>query len=401
MKNLILTGCTGFLGSHLLVDWISKYPDAKILCIVRADDDKNAKQRILSSLERAIFEANLDYDANSCMKNIQAMIYDFKDISNSNQIELNNWVNNVDSFDVIHSAASLSFNENEKDMVWETNVIGTQNLIKMVTSSNKLTCFNYVSTAYVAGENDGYVPEANIETNSFKNTYEYSKWHAERNTINELSELNIPYRIFRPSIIIANSKTHRMKLLSGFYTVIDKLQKLSQGYNAFDYKVGILFNSHVCLNLINIDIVVSEMLAIINKGSPSYNHIYHLTNEKPIHLDDLFHYISSLSGIQLASHEESDNSLPAINQLVTRGIKSYLPYFIYNHDFCRKNVHKFSASHQSNNRLTVVKLHKLTKSFLESHSNKSSDKRNINSKYINSNVDSSDMNKSILNGINA
>lgn len=50
-KRILLTGVTGFLGSHMLLDLL-RHSDAHVVCLVRADDEDQALGRIADSLRK-------------------------------------------------------------------------------------------------------------------------------------------------------------------------------------------------------------------------------------------------------------------------------------------------------------------------------------------------------------
>ena len=80
---------------------------------------------------------------------------------------------------VIHSAASLSFQETAAGEPWRTNVAGTETLLQLCGTLG-IVDFHYISTAFVCGKNTGLVTEdalANVP--EFHNVYEESKFQAE------------------------------------------------------------------------------------------------------------------------------------------------------------------------------------------------------------------------------
>jgi len=50
-KNILLTGATGFLGSHILKKYLEKNKSSKIYCLVRRKDGENPKERLEQRLE--------------------------------------------------------------------------------------------------------------------------------------------------------------------------------------------------------------------------------------------------------------------------------------------------------------------------------------------------------------
>ena len=83
--------------------------------------------------------------------------------------------------EVWHLAASTSFDEREKAASHQGNVAVLRNVLAVARGLPKLERFVYVSTAYVAGMNLGPVAEDEMPSpNGFRNSYESTKWEAER-----------------------------------------------------------------------------------------------------------------------------------------------------------------------------------------------------------------------------
>src|ERR1035437_7101155 len=106
--------------------------------------------------------------------------------------------------EVWHLAASTSFDDRERAAIHDGNVVGTRTVLAAARGLPKLDRFVYASTAYVAGTNPGPIAEDEMPArNGFRNSYESTKWEAERTV--RLSKL--PFVIFRPSIIMGDSRT--------------------------------------------------------------------------------------------------------------------------------------------------------------------------------------------------
>ena len=84
-----------------------------------------------------------------------------------------------------------------------------QMMLKVVSLAQRLKIpLYFISTAFVyrpAGEND-----------AFNNSYEKDKWQAEQILIKS----GVPHAIFRPSILVGNSKTGEIQNFNGYYLVI-------------------------------------------------------------------------------------------------------------------------------------------------------------------------------------
>ncbi len=98
--------------------------------------------------------------------------------------------------DVIHTAALTSVRtcENNKDLAWNTNVIGTQNLVDVVNSSKHDIRFTYVSTACVFDGHSGMYKESSLPYP--ENFYALTKLLGER----EVSKLK-EYLIIRTNFV--------------------------------------------------------------------------------------------------------------------------------------------------------------------------------------------------------
>ena len=135
-KNILITGGAGFIGSHVVRLFVSKYPDYRIF-----------------NLDALTYAGNLEN-----VKDIeQASNYTFVK-GNINDIEFINDLFNENHFDaVIHLAAESHVDRsitNPNDFI-ETNVLGTANLLNAFKASHKENLegklFYHVSTDEVYG----------------------------------------------------------------------------------------------------------------------------------------------------------------------------------------------------------------------------------------------------------
>lgn len=371
--NFILTGAAGFLGSHILLNWLSRHPTSKVLCLVRRTDQHSSRERIVHALARAVYESDAAVDPLDLIHRVETLEADLTDPAWRDTPEFRHWIAHSDGFEVIHSAANLSYLEENREQVLATNITGTENLFRAFAGMPGFQTFNYISTAYVAGSREGDIVEALADRpESFNNAYEESKWAAERVVRDLAVQHAIGYRIFRPSIIIGHSKTHRISSTTGFYNVIQSLVRLRKLYSSPQdvIAVPVPANRNAELNLIPVDFVVLEMLDVIASGTSSLDKIFHLTNERPISLADLFLGVAPLTGIRLAGSEVCENKPDSqISGLVNRGLRHYLPYFRYARNFSRQNVHANGAAHhQRSYWLDLTRMREFVKVFMSEDS---------------------------------
>jgi nucleoside-diphosphate-sugar epimerase len=232
--------------------------------------------------------------------------------------------------EVWHLAASTSFDDREMAAIYEGNVVGTRNVLAAARGLPKLDRFVYVSTAYVAGTNPGPIAEDEMPArNKFRNSYEATKWEAELS----VRQSNLPFVIFRPSIIMGDSRTfdpqgeRRMiygYMLGIYYSVLRECKRrridFDRGWSRGDeleMDLRLLGNPKATKNFVCIDDVVSSMLCILD--TPHVNRSYHLTSARPIEGMALWRSIEKALRIRGVSYvgETIENPTPLERHVMT------------------------------------------------------------------------------------
>ncbi|MEP6848300.1 MAG: SDR family oxidoreductase [Acidobacteriota bacterium] len=157
--------------------------------------------------------------------------------------------------DIFHLAAVYDLAV-EKTLANGVNFEGTRNVNDFARTVENLRRYNYISTCYVAGKRQGRVLETDLSDKAgFRNFYEETKYLAER-AVEDLKE-ELPVTIFRPSVVVGNSRTGETAKYDGIYSLIRYLQK-APGLLRF-VNVG---NTKVRLNLVPVDFVVEGIAAL-------------------------------------------------------------------------------------------------------------------------------------------
>jgi long-chain acyl-CoA synthetase len=133
-----------------------------------------------------------------------------------------------DVTDVVHSAASVSFNL-PIDQAREINLHGTRRVLDLAELCAErgagLHRLSHVSTAYVAGTHTGPFYEDDLDRRQhFNNSYELSKWEAEKLVRSRAERL--PMTVFRPSIVVGE---HDSGWTPAFNVVYGPLRAYSRG----------------------------------------------------------------------------------------------------------------------------------------------------------------------------
>lgn len=176
--------------------------------------------------------------------------------------------------DVFHLAAIYDLDV-KRESAYLVNVEGTKNVNEFAKSLPNLRRYNYVSTCYVAGKRLGEILETELEHSAgFRNFYEETKYLAEVEVEKLKGEL--PITIFRPSVVVGDSKTGETAKYDGIYYVIFYLKKFPALLRLVN--VG---NKQVKLNLVPVDFVV-EGLAALSKDEQALGKTVALADPNPL-----------------------------------------------------------------------------------------------------------------------
>ncbi|MGH2945987.1 MAG: SDR family oxidoreductase [Solirubrobacteraceae bacterium] len=196
---VFLTGATGFLGMEVLARLLER-DDREVLTLVRASDAAAAQERIDGVLR------TLWRDPEPYRDRVRALPGDVtRPGLGLPQAERTVIAEEVGA--VLHCAASIAF-DLPLDDARAINVEGTREVIgfaRECKSMGRLERFLHVSTAYVSGRHPGTFRERQLVAGqSFRNTYEQTKWEAEH-VVRAAGDL--APAIARPSIVMGESET--------------------------------------------------------------------------------------------------------------------------------------------------------------------------------------------------
>src|SRR5215471_9823878 len=194
-KHVLVTGATGFVGSHLTNRLLKD--GHRVTALARGSRTSPARERLLDVLT-LVSGADPRNDAG-----LERLTVLEGDISRPNLgVEHNTLQTVVRSIDETwHCAASLSFAEEERDEIFLMNVEGARNVIEVVKQTSRKR-LHHVSTAYIAGIRDSALETEINVGQKFRNPYEASKCQAEELVAMERSRGTIIPTVYRPSVVI-------------------------------------------------------------------------------------------------------------------------------------------------------------------------------------------------------
>lgn len=126
------------------------------------------------------------------------------------------YVETNDVAEIYHLAAIYDLSV-PRDVGMRVNVEGTRNVLDFAERCRGLRRLHYVSTCYVSGRYDGLYREDDVDVGQrFNNYYEETKFIAEV----DVRKRGLPTTIYRPSVVVGDSKTGATQKFDGPYYVL-------------------------------------------------------------------------------------------------------------------------------------------------------------------------------------
>lgn len=332
-RTVLITGATGILGSWVLGEALDRGYRAVVL--MRDPDRAEARRRLAAVMQFLGKEASLESVrivlGDACWPNLG--------ISPAEADELRSAIGMV-----IHCAACTKFGERHSEQVWATNVRGVENVIRFLQGSD--AAFYHVSTAYVAGNRRGRILETELDGGQqFRNMYERSKYEAEAIVRQAFAEERLRGGIFRPGIIVGDSREGRISQFLNVYSFL-RLADLAESARMNGHaRLRLRGNPHAEIGLASVDWISEALWRIIEADGPA-GKTYHLTNPNPCTLQDLQTWANSFvaSGkVRLEFTEAPAAPLTPIEAAIDASFRSYLPYMTFQPTFDRTHTDRALA----------------------------------------------------------
>lgn len=209
-KTILLTGATGALGSELLPRLLVRYPDSRVVAIVRGNSRQEAEARLAQAIDDP---ALLGKEGGR----IEALPGDVGKPSLGLDEESARRLAQSTS-KLFHLAANVRFSAT-LDESRAGNVDSTRTVLDFARRCQKANSdgfdLHYVSTAYVVGDRLGPLREDELNHGQgFWNAYEQSKLEAEELVGAARNDMGVT--IYRPSQVICMSADGKVRKLFGF-----------------------------------------------------------------------------------------------------------------------------------------------------------------------------------------
>lgn len=261
-ETVLLTGVSGFLGRHVLWNLLRRpNVETTVYCLLRPENGAPVAQRLPNLLVPE--GAPLAAAARDRCHAVSGDIVESNLFHESGVRE--RLLNEVDR--IIHCAATVKF-DSPLPEARRINVEGTRHVLRLaeaLQAKGRLQRVDYFSTAFVAGTAAVRAREDRLEATQFNNTYEQTKWEAEQ-VVRE-AQARLPITIYRPSIIVGDSKTG---YTSNFRVLYWPLKTLASGL-----VIVVPLDRQGVVDVVPIDFVV-EAFEALSRTPQSLGKCYHL-----------------------------------------------------------------------------------------------------------------------------
>jgi thioester reductase-like protein/short-subunit dehydrogenase involved in D-alanine esterification of teichoic acids len=262
----VVTGGTGFIGRHVVARLLESQPDAQVWVLVR--------RQSLGRFERLSVEWN---------ERTKPLVGDLTELELSDQTMAE--LGAVDH--LVHCAAIYDITAGDMEQR-ATNVEGTRAAIELARRLD--ATFHHVSSIAVAGDFAGEYTEDDFDVGQQLPTpYHQTKFEAE---LLVRSTPGLRYRIYRPAVVVGDSRSGEMDKIDGPYYFFGVLARLA----VLPRFTPMLLPDTGRTNIVPVDYVVDALLALMHADDRD-GQTFHLTAPKAIGLRGIYRGIAETAGL--------------------------------------------------------------------------------------------------------
>jgi thioester reductase-like protein len=320
---VLLTGATGFLGRHLLRELLATGRRVAVLARARHG---SAEERVRALLgPRQNLPVVLGGDL--LLPDLGLSVGD------------RNWLARRCGT-VVHAAADVSLHPAPGRDPWATNADGTRRLLELCRTLG-IADLHHISTAFVCGDGPGPIREDDLDRGQgFRNDYERSKFEAERLV---RSAPGLRATVYRPSLIVGDSRTGETSSYHGFYRFLELGARLAGPATATGGRrrlpLRLPFRGDERRNLVPVDWVARAVVRLLER--PTWHGCtFHLTAHEAVSvrlLKEVAADVLGLDGVGWADAVAPDDPTETERAFLDR-LREYWPYLDGDPEFDCRNA---------------------------------------------------------------
>ncbi len=254
--SYFVTGATGFIGRHLVERLLERADGGDIHVLVRPTSSDKLDQLL---------------DRWGRPERVKPVLGDLTQPQLGLDEAAREQLNGVDHFFHLAAIYDITADETQNATV---NVAGTQHAVD-VANAVGAGVFHHMSSIAVAGSYDGHFTEDDFaEGQDLPTPYHRTKYESEK-LVRE--RIEVPWRVYRPSIVVGNSQTGEMDKVDGPYYFFKAIQKVRHALPQWFPLVSLEFGR---TNIVPVDYVAAVVDHIAHQDGLD-GQAFHIVDPKP------------------------------------------------------------------------------------------------------------------------
>lgn len=296
-----ITGATGFIGKRLVKKLLARKGSVVYFLMRESSRDK--------------VPALLEYWGTTKAKAIPIYGDLRADKLGVSKDDIKTLSKNIDHF--FHLAAIYDMKASEQEQM-EVNVQGTRNTVQFANAIG-VKCFHHTSSIAAAGMYEGIFREDMFdEAEGLDHPYFATKHDSEKIV---RDECKTPWRVYRPGMVVGDSKTGEMDKVDGPYYFFKLIQRIRQMLPPWMPTIGIEGGR---INIVPVDYVVNAMDHIAHQPDLD-GRAFHLTDPDPMRVGEVLNTFCRAAHAPTMSLRVNAALLGFIPKSVKKGLTSLTP----------------------------------------------------------------------------
>ncbi len=299
--NYFITGATGFIGRRLVRKILERRGSVVYFLVRDASRDKLAP-----------LYAAWGVDAKRAIPIVGDIARPGLGIRPADRKRLDGKIRHV-----FHLAAIYDLNAGAEEQV-TVNVQGTRHVVEFANAIGA-GCLNHVSSIAAAGLYEGVFREDMFEeAESLDHPY-YATKHESEGIVRR--ESKVPFRIYRPGLVVGDSRTGEMDKIDGPYYFFKLIQRMRQIVPSWMPTIGIEGGR---INIVPVDFVVAALDHIAHARGLDGG-CFHLVDPEPMRVGDVLNAFAKAAHAPLMSIRVNAALVGFIPKSVTKGLMALTP----------------------------------------------------------------------------